>query len=141
MKTINKLEKAYKTISEVAEILNLRDKKSGKLSTHTIRFWEKNFKQIKPKVFNSIRRYYDQRTINLLIRIKYLLKDKGMTIQGVKNILNNKGFDLDERLNLPINVPKLEIFIFLCSIKFSIILSIISSNRLSAIFFEKPICI
>ena len=58
MKTINKLEKAYKTISEVAEILNLRDKKSGKLSTHTIRFWEKNFKQIKPKVFNSKRRYY-----------------------------------------------------------------------------------
>ena len=56
MKTINKLEKAYKTISEVAEILNLRDKKSGKLSTHTIRFWEKNFKQIKPKVFNSKRR-------------------------------------------------------------------------------------
>ena len=37
--------------------------------------------------------------------IKYLLKDKGMTIQGVKKILNNKGFDLDERLNLPINVP------------------------------------
>ncbi len=70
MKTINKLEKAYKTISEVAEILNLRDKKSGKLSTHTIRFWEKNFKQIKPKVFNSKRRYYDQNSIEMLKKIK-----------------------------------------------------------------------
>ena len=73
MKTINKLEKAYKTISEVAEILNLRDKKSGKLNTHTIRFWEKNFKQIKPKVFNSKRRYYDQNSIEMLKKIKFLL--------------------------------------------------------------------
>ena len=97
MKTINKLEKAYKTISEVAEILNLRDKKSGKLSTHTIRFWEKNFKQIKPKVFNSKRRYYDQNSIEMLKKIKFLLKDQGMTINGVRKILNNDdSLKLDE---------------------------------------------
>ena len=100
-----KLNRAYKTIGEVAELLNLKNSENGKLNTYILRFWEKEFKQIKPKLLNNRRRYYDQRTINLLIRIKYLLKDKGMTIQGVKNILNNKGFDLDERLNLPINVP------------------------------------
>ena len=100
-----KLNSAYKTIGEVAELLNLKNSENGKLNTYILRFWEKEFKQIKPKLLNNRRRYYDQRTINLLIRIKYLLKDKGMTIQGVKNILNNKGFDLDERSNLPINVP------------------------------------
>ena len=100
-----KLNRAYKTIGEVAELLNLKNSENGKLNTYVLRFWEKEFKQIKPKLLNNRRRYYDQRTINLLIRIKYLLKDKGMTIQGVKKILNNKGFDLDERLNLPINVP------------------------------------
>ena len=98
-----KLDNAYKTIGEVAELLNLKNGENGKLNTYILRFWEKEFKQIKPKLFNS-RRYYDQRTINLLIRIKYLLKDKGMTIQGVKKILKNKEFDLDERSNLPINV-------------------------------------
>ena len=100
-----KLNSAYKTIGEVAELLNLKNSENGKLNTHVLRFWEREFKQIKPRLLNNKRRYYDQKTINLLIRIKYLLKDKGMTIQGVKNILNNKGFDLDERLNLPINVP------------------------------------
>tara|TARA_B100001121_G_scaffold60834_1_gene53461 strand:+ start:2067 stop:2444 length:378 start_codon:yes stop_codon:yes gene_type:complete len=100
-----KLKNAYKTIGEVAELLNLKKSENGKLSTYILRFWEKEFKQIKPKLLNNRRRYYDQRTINLLLRIKYLLKDKGMTIQGVKKILNNKEFDLDERLNLPISNP------------------------------------
>ena len=100
-----KLKNAYKTIGEVAELLNLKKSENGKLSTYILRFWEKEFKQIKPKLLNNRRRYYDQRTINLLLRIKYLLKDKGMTIQGVKKILNNKEFDLDERLNLPISTP------------------------------------
>ena len=99
-----KLKNAYKTIGEVAELLNLKKSENGKLSTYILRFWEKEFKQIKPKLLNNRRRYYDQRTINLLLRIKYLLKDKGMTIQGVKKILKNKEFDLDERSNLPINV-------------------------------------
>ena len=77
----------YKTIGEVAEILNLVNKKKGTLSTHTIRFWEKQFKQIKPKIFSGNRRYYDENTILILKKIKFLLKDKGMTLNGVK-----KGF-------------------------------------------------
>ena len=49
--------KTYKSISEVAKILNLKNPKSGKLSTHTLRYWEKEFKQIKPKIFAGKRRY------------------------------------------------------------------------------------
>ena len=99
-----KLSNAYKTIGEVAEILNLKDKKNGKLNTHVIRFWEKEFKQIKPKKINNKRRYYDKKNIDLLIMIKFLLKDKGMTIKGVKKVLNDKRFNLDGEENLPINM-------------------------------------
>ena len=100
---INKTNNAYKSIGEVAELLNLKNSKSGKLNTYTLRFWEKEFKQIKPILLNNRRRYYDKKTVELLVKIKYLLKDKGMTIKGVKNMLNSKKFDLDESLNVPIN--------------------------------------
>ena len=89
----------YKTIGEVAKILNLIDKKRGSLSTHTIRFWEKQFKQIKPKIFSGNRRYYDENSINVLKKIKYLLKDKGMTLIGVKKVLNSENSDIDEIYN------------------------------------------
>tara|TARA_B100000900_G_scaffold318512_1_gene277623 strand:+ start:293 stop:670 length:378 start_codon:yes stop_codon:yes gene_type:complete len=94
---MKKLEVAYKSISEVAEILDLKNKKSGKLNTHTIRYWEKEFKQIRPKFFNSNRRYYDPQSINYLKKIKYLLKEEGLKISGVKKILNKEqGFNLDD---------------------------------------------
>ena len=101
-----KLNNAYKTIGEVAEILNLKNEKNGKLNTYILRFWEKEFKQIKPKLMNNRRRYYDKNTINLLKRIKFLLKDQGMTIKGVKNIIKDERFILDDEINLPINTPK-----------------------------------
>ena len=93
----------YKTIGEVAKILELVNKKKGSLSTHTIRFWEKEFKQIKPMVFSGNRRYYDENSINVLKKIKYLLKDKGMTLNGVKKVLNSKDSDIDEFYNTTIN--------------------------------------
>ncbi len=93
----------YKTIGEVAEILELFNKRRGSLSTHTIRFWEKEFKQIKPKYFSGNRRYYDENSINVLKKIKYLLKDKGMTLNGVKKVLNSNDSDIDELYNTSIN--------------------------------------
>ena len=93
----NKSDSAYKTIGEVARILNLKSNDKGVLPTHVIRFWETQFKQIKPKILNSNRRYYDEKTINLLKKVKFLLKDQGMTINGVKKILNNEdSLKLDE---------------------------------------------
>ena len=94
---MDKLDSAYKTIGEVAKILNLKSNDKGVLPTHVIRFWETQFKQIKPKILNSNRIYYDQKTINLLKKVKFLLKDQGMTINGVKKILNNEdSLKLDE---------------------------------------------
>ena len=100
---IHKSTKAYKSIGEVAKMLNLINKKKGTLNTHTIRFWEKQFKQIKPNILNGNRRYYNNDTIELLKKVKYLLKDQGMTINGVKKVLNSgKPLKLDELVNNPI---------------------------------------
>ena len=101
---IDKKSDAYKTIGEVAKLLNLVSQKTGKLNTHTIRFWEKEFKQIRPKIFSGKRRYYDNENIEILKKIKFLLKEKGMTINGVKKYLIDKNsFDLDEFSNTSIN--------------------------------------
>ena len=104
---IKKSNEAYKSIGEVAKILNLVNKKDGKLNTHTIRFWEKNFKNINPKIFAGRRRYYDQSSIETLKKIKFLLKNQGMTIKGVKKILSsNNSLDLDDSVNKSINMNK-----------------------------------
>ena len=102
-----KNEDAYKSIGEVAKDLNLVNTKTGKLNTHTIRFWEKEFKQIKPKIFSGKRRYYDKKSIDTLKKIRFLLKEKGLTINGVKKFLiNERSFNLDESLNNSINTSK-----------------------------------
>ena len=99
---MDKSDSAYKTIGEVAKILNLKSNDKGALPTHVIRFWETQFKQIKPKIINK-RRYYDQKNIDLLLRIQFLLKNQGLTINGVKKILNNKNLDIDENEKKIIN--------------------------------------
>ena len=104
---IKKLEDAYKSISEVAELLNLINQKTGNLSTHTLRFWEKEFKQIKPKIFAGNRRYYDENSIKIIKKIKFLLKDKGMTIEGAKKLLISQDSNLDETINISINTKNI----------------------------------
>ena len=102
-----KLDNAYKSIGEVAKDLNLVNSKTGKLNTHTIRFWEKEFKQIKPKIFAGRRRYYDQKSIQVIKKIRFLLKEKGFTINGVKKFLvNESSFNLDETSDRTINTSK-----------------------------------
>ena len=97
-------ESDYKSIGDVAKILNLFNEKTGKLNTHTIRFWEKEFKHIKPKILAGKRRYYDKKSIEFLKELKFLLKEKGFTIKGVKKYLNNKNsLSLDETSNNSIN--------------------------------------
>ena len=105
---MDKSDSAYKTIGEVAKILNFKSNKKGDLPTHIIRFWETQFKQIKPKILNSNRRYYDESCINLLKKVKFLLKEQGMTINGVKKILNgDASFKLDEVANNSIKADNL----------------------------------
>ena len=100
---MKKSNDAYKTIGEVAKILDLINKKNGSLNTHTIRFWEKEFKQIRPHIFSGKRRYFDNSSIEVLKKIKHLLKNEGMTIKGVKKQLNQSNSNLDENNNKTIN--------------------------------------
>ena len=105
----DKIESAYKTIGEVTKILKLKPNKKGVLPTHTIRFWEKEFKQIKPKIFNGNRRYYNKEDIMILKKINFLLKEQGMTIKGVKKILKDKyPLNLDEISNQTIRANNLK---------------------------------
>ena len=105
-----KSDQAYKSIGEVAKLLNLVNKKNGNLNTHTIRFWEKEFKNIKPRILSGRRRYYDLVEIEKLKKIKFLLKTRGLTIKGAKYFLeNDNSLDLDEKSNQTINNTKKEI--------------------------------
>ena len=106
---MNKDPNAYKTIGEVAKILGLNSQKRKMIQTHTIRYWEKEFKQIKPKILNGKRRYYDTKNIELLKKVHFLLKEQGMTINGVKKILDNKEpLKLDETVNESIKTQNLK---------------------------------
>tara|TARA_Y100000590_G_scaffold440645_1_gene566290 strand:+ start:3067 stop:3465 length:399 start_codon:yes stop_codon:yes gene_type:complete len=109
MNSENKSEDAYKTIGEVAKELDLISTKDGRLQTHTIRYWETQFKQIKPTIRAGKRRYYSKKVFTLIKYIKFLLKEKGLTISGAKKILDiTKTDSLDDLNNLSINRPDLD---------------------------------
>ena len=100
----DKTSEAYKTIGEVTKLLGLVNNKNGSLQTHTIRFWEKEFKQIKPIIRAGNRRYYSQKNFQTIKMIKYLLKDQGLTIKGAKKVLSQKNLkDLDEKAVFSVN--------------------------------------
>ena len=104
---MNKSDDAYKSIGEVARVLNLVNKKNGSLNTHTIRYWEKEFKSINPKILTGRRRYYNEKSIETLKKIKFLLKNQGMTIKGAKRALEKSdSFNLDDSSNKSIKVSK-----------------------------------
>ena len=82
--------KIYLDITELSIKLNLVNKKTGKPANHILRFWEKEFSEIRPTILKGNRRYYNQKQVDKIKYIKYLLKDKGLTIKGAKNILKRK---------------------------------------------------
>ena len=82
-------------ISKASRILNLIDPKTKKPLNHILRYWEKEFKEIKPRKINK-RRYYSLRQIEIIKKIKFLLRNKGMTISGVKNLLLSNTNKLDD---------------------------------------------
>ena len=108
MNSNDKSENAYKTIGEVTKALGLIDKKTGRLQTHTIRYWETQFKQIKPSIRAGKRRYYSAKVFKIIKYIKFLLKERGLTIEGAKKILNKtKIHSIDDDMNMGINKPDL----------------------------------
>ena len=102
-----KINSSYKTISEVLEILNSNINTQKKNELHTIRFWETQFKQLNPKRINN-RRYYDNKNIDTLLKIQFLLKNQGMTISGVKKILDNNNLDIDLNEKKNINATNIK---------------------------------
>ena len=84
------------SISELAKLIGLINKKNGKAQTHTLRFWEKNFKNLKPTILSGNRRYYFAKDVEAVKFIKFLLKDQGLTIEGAKKIINSNINNLDE---------------------------------------------
>ena len=84
------------TISDLSKLLNLVDNNKKPLN-YVLRYWEKEFNEIKSKKIKN-RRYYTFEQVETIKLIKFLLKNKGMTINGVKKILNNQGNN--ETLNL-----------------------------------------
>ena len=106
----NKNEDAYRTIGEITKELDLVDKKTGNLQTHTIRYWETQFKQIRPIIKAGKRRYYSVKNFETIKYIKFLLKERGLTINGAKKILNKNETDsLDGNKFIGINKQNLDI--------------------------------
>ena len=89
---MSKSEKAFRTITEVAEILEL--------PAHVLRFWESKFKYIKPMKRGGGRRYYRPEDINLLIGIKHLLYSDGLTIKGAQKVIKTNGIKATAQIGL-----------------------------------------
>ena len=97
-------------ISELSKLLNLVNKVTKKPSNHVLRYWESEFKQIRPKIINN-RRYYSPNQVELFKLIKFLIKDKGLTISGAKIILNKDIKKLDEYNSISLKADYLKIIL------------------------------
>mgnify|MGYP006112351197 FL=1 len=84
------------SISKVAVKFGLINDKNQKPSTHTLRFWEVKFKQLKPTILAGGRRYYSEKNIEVIKMIFFLLKDQGLTINGAIKVMNENLKNLDE---------------------------------------------
>ena len=98
-KILNK-EKKYYSITEVAELC--------KVKAHTLRFWEKEFKDLKPITRKGNRRYYQKDDINLIQQINFLLYQEGMTIAGAKRNLTSSNQEQKKDLRIKSMLDDLE---------------------------------
>ncbi len=97
---MNKAPDAFRTISEVADDLDLPQ--------HVLRFWESRFPQIKPMKRGGGRRYYRPEDIDLLRGIRHLLYGEGYTIRGVQRILKEQGLRTVQSVGQgrPVSLPE-----------------------------------
>ena len=96
-------------ISELTKILGLKSKHKGKSANYILRYWETQFSQIKPIILNGNRRYYNVDQVKKIKFIKYLLKERGLTIKGAKKMLNKKDIDVNDKNNIEKDYFKNEI--------------------------------
>ena len=93
----SKAPEAYRTISEVADELNVQP--------HVLRFWEGKFSQIKPLKRRGGRRYYSGKDIEILRRIQSLLYSEGYTIKGAQKLLKQRGGDMPPATTMSVAQP------------------------------------
>ena len=80
-KDVSFSDKKYFSISEVSELCSVKQ--------HTLRFWENEFKDLKPITRKGNRRYYQKKDIEMIRQIQALLYEEGLTISGVKRNLSS----------------------------------------------------
>ena len=90
------------SISKVALMFDLKNSKSKKPLTHTLRFWETKFKKLKPTILSGGRRYYSEKDIEVVKMIVFLLKEQGLTIKGAIKVMNSNPKELDDLKTLSI---------------------------------------
>jgi DNA-binding transcriptional MerR regulator len=96
---LNKAPDAFRTISEVAEELDLPQ--------HVLRFWESRFPHVKPLKRGGGRRYYRPEDVDLLRGIRRLLYSDGYTIKGVQRILREQGLRTVQSVGQGLDVASL----------------------------------
>ncbi len=97
------IEKKYFSIGEVAGMMNV--------STSLIRFWESEFDIIKPKKNRKGNRQFTKEDINNVKLIYHLVKEKGYTLQGAKDLLKNNEEDLKNKIEIIDSLKKVKSFL------------------------------
>jgi DNA-binding transcriptional MerR regulator len=97
------IEKKYYTIGEVAERFDV--------ATSLIRFWEGEFDIIKPKKNRKGNRQFTKEDIENVKLIYHLVKEKGFTLQGEKDMLKNDSNEVRDKMEILDSLKKIRIFL------------------------------
>ena len=97
------IEKQYYTIGEVAEMFEV--------AASLIRFWETEFEQLSPKKNKKGNRQYTKQDIETLRTIYHLVKERGYTIQGAKEVLKNKSVQTKDKIEIIESLEKVKAFL------------------------------
>jgi len=96
-------EKLYHSIGEVAAMF--------KVNTSLIRFWEKEFDFIKPHKNKKGNRMFTKEDIRIFHLIHHLVKEKGMTLQGAKQVLKSSSKKMEQDLDVKDELLKIRSFL------------------------------
>ena len=97
------IEKQYYTIGEVAAMFDV--------AASLIRFWETEFEQLKPKKNKKGNRQYTKQDIETLRTVYHLVKERGYTIQGAKDVMKNKSVQTKDKMEIIDSLEKVRSFL------------------------------
>lgn len=97
------IEKQYYTIGEVAAIFDV--------APSLIRFWETEFEQLRPKKSKKGNRQFTPKDIEELRSVYHLVKERGYTIQGAKDVLKHKSVQVKDKIEIIQSLEKVKAFL------------------------------